>query len=263
MLTLYHFGASICAQKVRLVLSEKGLPFDVRDATGMLRDPEFLAMSPQGVVPVLVHDGRILIESRIICEYIEDAFPKPALLSRDPYTRYRARYWSKQSDDRWHLQAFTLSAVAYMRDRFRTIPVENRARELPGLDDPIKRRRVLEVMEHGFDSVHVLESLLGFAKTFAEVEASLAVDGPWLAGEHYSLADAELTPYMHRLAAVGLARLWAAHPRVSEWFERVRERSSYRTAITDWIIARDLDADRAVLQKSRPIFTRLLTSARL
>jgi glutathione S-transferase len=263
MLTLYHFGASICAQKVRLALSEKGLLFDGRDVTGMLRDPEFLAVSPHGVVPVLVHGGHVLIESRIISEYIEDAFPEPALLPRNPYARYRARYWSKQSDDRWHLQAFTISAVAYMRDRFLAIPPENRVRDLPGMDDPIKRRRVWELMEHGFDSIHVLESLLGFAKTFSEVEASLAANGPWLAGADYSLADADLTPYMHRLAAVGLGALWVAHPRVTDWFDRVRERPSYRTAISDWITPRDLDADRAVLEQSRPVFTRLLASIRL
>ena len=92
MLELYHFDRSPAAQKVRLALAEKGLDwdghyietcFDKRDQ----HDPGYLKLNPRGVVPTLVHDGRVIRESNVILEYIEDAFPAPPLRPADPYER--------------------------------------------------------------------------------------------------------------------------------------------------------------------------------
>ena len=61
----------------------------------------------------------------------------------------------------------------------------------------------------------------------------VAVDGPWLAGAHYSLADTGMIPYLDRMQLLALAGLWEAHrPRVSDWFTRAQQRPSYDLAIT-------------------------------
>jgi glutathione S-transferase len=78
MLELYHNDMSTCAQKVRATLAEKDLTWDGHDLnlrTGEQHKPQFLKLNPRGVVPVLVHDGNVIIESNIIMEYVEDAFP--------------------------------------------------------------------------------------------------------------------------------------------------------------------------------------------
>ena len=70
-------------------------------------------------------------------------------MPRDPYERYRARYWSKQIDDSLHLNIFTLSFVSYMRAGYLAMPDEKHAHALPGLRDPVKRERVVDLLRNG------------------------------------------------------------------------------------------------------------------
>ena len=83
MLILYDFGNSVCCQKVRITLVEKGLTWEARRVDLFKTeqyDPEYLKLNPKGVVPTLVHDGTPVIESTLICEYIDDTFPEPPLM---------------------------------------------------------------------------------------------------------------------------------------------------------------------------------------
>ena len=87
-LELYHHGSSVCAAKVRLVLAEKGLEWQghyIDILKGEQFDPNYMKLNPKAVVPTLVHDGRVLSESTVICEYLDDAFPEPSLKPADPY----------------------------------------------------------------------------------------------------------------------------------------------------------------------------------
>ena len=85
---------SVCAAKVRIALAEKGLPWQ-----GKLLDlsagdqfaPEYLQLNPKAVVPTLVHDGNVIIESNVILEYIDDVFTDPPLRSRRAHERARMR----------------------------------------------------------------------------------------------------------------------------------------------------------------------------
>jgi|SRR5882757_3217667 len=64
--------------------------------------------------------------------------------------------------------------------------------------------------------------------------------GPWLAAPDYSLADIAATPYMVRLEMLKLARLWDHKPGVAEWWERIKARLSYETAVTTWLRPQDI-----------------------
>src|SRR5438105_856713 len=102
MLTLYDFGNSVCCQKVRITLVEKGLTWESRRVDLFKTeqyDPEYLKLNPKGVVPTLVHDGTPVIESTLICEYLDDTFPDPPLVPKDPAERARMRLWSKFVDE--------------------------------------------------------------------------------------------------------------------------------------------------------------------
>ena len=105
MLELYHHGSSACAAKVRFALAEKQIGWTSR-YVDILRGeqfaPQFLVINPKAVVPVLAHDGEIIPESTIICEYLEDAFPERPLLPASPLQRARVRWWTKAVDEELH-----------------------------------------------------------------------------------------------------------------------------------------------------------------
>ena len=86
MLELYHNNMSVCAQKVRVALAEKGITYTARALdirAGETHTPEYRALNPKGVVPTLVVDGQPIVESAIICEYLEEKYPTPTLFPKD------------------------------------------------------------------------------------------------------------------------------------------------------------------------------------
>ena len=102
MLELYTARNSICTQKALITLAEKGLGYDTHDIDLFANEqfqPWYLAINPKGVVPALDHDGRIVIESTLICEYLDDVFPTPRLIPADAHARARMRLWSKAVDE--------------------------------------------------------------------------------------------------------------------------------------------------------------------
>src|SRR5262245_9522935 len=77
---LYNAPQSTCSQRVRFVLNAKRLAFDEVKLDLLAGDqlkPDYLAINPNGVVPTLVHDGAIVIDSSVIIEYLDEIFPEP------------------------------------------------------------------------------------------------------------------------------------------------------------------------------------------
>ena len=121
-ITLYHFNNSVCSQKVRLVLVEKGLEWDeqVVDLFTLEQyEPEYIKLNPKGVVPTVVHDGRAVIESTLICEYLDDVFPDPPLKPADPAERAAMRVWTKAVDEGIHEGVTAISFSAMFRERMK------------------------------------------------------------------------------------------------------------------------------------------------
>ena len=238
MITLYHFPGAICAHKVRVALAEKQVDWTSEIVTD-LRDPGYLKLNPSGVVPTMVHDGVVLRESRIIGEYIAETFDGTALMPPTPIERYRARLWSKQVDDTLHINVFILSFAAVFRERLLAIPDEQVAQRLPL--DPMKRQIAQDILRDGWTSPWVDRAVTRFEKLIADM--AVVLDGErWLAGGAYSLADCDVTAYVHRLGELGLESLWHDRPGVRDWFDRVRERPSYRAGIVDWLTEADTAA---------------------
>ena len=65
--------------------------------------PEFEAINPKRKVPVVVHNGRVITESTVIIEYLDEAFPGPQLMPKEPYWRARRRLWVRWIDDEMHI----------------------------------------------------------------------------------------------------------------------------------------------------------------
>jgi glutathione S-transferase len=93
-ITLYHDTPSSNSDRVKIALAEKGLSWDgvrVRLANREQKKAEFLQLNPYGKIPVLVEDGKVLFESCIINEYLDEKYPNPPLMPKDPYLRGRGR----------------------------------------------------------------------------------------------------------------------------------------------------------------------------
>ena len=126
MIELYHASMSTCAQKVRMTLAEKQLDWDSKLLDLRASDqhqPDYLKLNPNGVVPTLVDDGQVVIESTVICEYLDDAYPDPALKPEAPLARATMRQWTKRLDEVLHFYTGVLSGSIAFRYQHLARPV--------------------------------------------------------------------------------------------------------------------------------------------
>jgi len=87
-------------RKVLVALDRKGLAYEIDPIIPFLGDERFSQRRPLRRIPVLVDDGVTLTDAPVICEYLEDRYPEPALLPRDPAQRARARWLEEFADTR-------------------------------------------------------------------------------------------------------------------------------------------------------------------
>lgn len=249
MLTLYQYGNSVCAQKVRVTLCEKGLAWETRNVDLFRAEqysPEYLKLNPKGLVPTLVHDGAPIIESTLICEYLEDAFPLPALVPEDPLERARMRLWSKAVDEGLHEGVTEISFSAMFREAMRSMPEAQRQTRFRNVGDPRRRDRFMSTYELGVDSPYVTWAVGAFEKAFANLEQTLESGSEWILASGFSLADINLVPYVARLDYLGLLGIWTAErPATRAWWARARARESVKTAISGALGAEEVERMRS------------------
>jgi glutathione S-transferase len=250
MLELYHNINSVCAQKVRIALKEKGQ--DAKEHVLTLRgdqnDPAYMKLNPNGVVPTLVHDGNVITESSLILYYIDDVFPDPPLMPKAPVARHRVRLYNKLIDETMHNSCTIMTFATAFRPNFLKMPREQWLAEINKA--PLKRRAEYKrsVIEHGLDSEFVIDALAQHAKMLSWMADDLK-RGPYLAGEAFSNAECAVIPYILRLELLKLSGMWQAYPAVADWWARMRERPSVKAAIfermgdNDWAPFRNLAPD--------------------
>lgn len=239
MIELYHNDMSVCAQKVRFALAEKNLKWEghhLNLRAGDQQRPEYLKLSPNAVVPTLVDDGKVIIESTVICEYLDDAYPEPPLRPKDAVGRARMRLWTKQLDEGVHAATSVVSSAIAFRYQKLAIGMEGLEQFHQKMPDPIKRERSWENVTKGVDSRFFPESIKRFDKLLADMETALA-ENPWLAGKEFSLTDIGYAPYVTRLDHLQLQFLWDKRPHIPAWYERLLERQGYKKSLEDWFNA--------------------------
>jgi glutathione S-transferase len=239
-LVLYDFGNSVCCQKVRITLCAKGLEWRairVDLFKSEQYDPKYLALNPKGVVPTLVHDGRPVIESTLICEYIDAVFAQPPrLVPVDPWRQSRMRLWSKMVDEGLHDGVTEISFSAMFRERMKAMTDEIRERRFRNVGDPRRRDRFRSTYELGVQSPYVAHGVAAYERAFKMLENTLAEDGPWILGAEPSLADINLMPYAARLDYLGLLDLWVGdRPRVQDWWKIAQAWPAFRSGLHDLI----------------------------
>lgn len=246
MLTLYTFHNSICTQKVFITLAEKDLSYDehlINLFAAEQYDPEYLKLNPKGVVPTLVHDGRAIPESSLICEYIDEVWPDSPLAPDDPYLKTKMRQFSKLVDETIFEATRELSFSAMFRERMKTMPEEQREKRFANVGDPNKGARLKSTYELGVESPYVFQAIGNWEKAFKAMDAALEeFGGPWLLGKAFTLADINMIPYLWRIEYLNLIDIWMDdRPRVAEWWERAKARPSADACIPGRLNEDDID----------------------
>jgi glutathione S-transferase len=240
-LVLYDFGNSVCCQKVRITLRAKGLEWKavpVNLFAAEQYNPKYLKLNPKGVVPTLVHDGRPVIESTLICEYIDETFPHaPKLIPADPWLQSRMRLWSKMVDEGLFEGVAEISFSAMFRERMKNMPEGTRQKRFRNVGDPRRTDRVKSTYELGVQSPFVVHAVAAYERAFKYLEAALAENGgPWILGKDPSLADINLMPFAARLDYLTLLDLWLLDlPRVQQWWTHAKAWPSFKSGLHDLI----------------------------
>lgn len=228
MLVLYNNAYSTCSQKVRLCLHEKQLAFTDRQINFRKQEhlaPDYLKINPNGVVPTLVHDGRPVVDSSVIMEYLDEEFPQAALTPATSYGRAEMRAWMRFFEEVPTVAVrFPSFNQAFLR-HFNGLKENEFAGEASSR--PLRKHFFQQMGQSGFSDKDIRNSLERFRTTVTRMERSLADGRPYLLGPSYSIADACVTPLYDRMSDLGLGWLWEKEPPVREWFRRIQTRPSY------------------------------------
>jgi glutathione S-transferase len=200
VIKLYDFKSSPNCQRVKIVLAEKNLPYEIMPVdlrAKEQRTPEYLKLNPYGKVPVLTDDGTVLYESCIINEYLEEKYPSPPLMPKDPGQKAKARI-----------------LIDYGMGHF---------------DSPYQKLRMELMKEQKDQNQQVIEDVKGDLKRLLKRFEDELGGQDYLMGE-FSLVDADLLPRFTRLEGFGVLPD-PSLPRLEKYLEKVKARPSVKAIL--------------------------------
>lgn len=198
MIKLYEFPLSPFSRKVKVVLHEKNIPFEgvfVDLFTGEAKTEAYLKLNPFGRVPVLVDGAAVLYESTVINEYLEEKFPVPPLLPKDPLKRAKARMMDEAFDNYFMSALGPIFTEKFMKPA-------GQANEAVIQENMAKLDGVLRVLEKELDGKD------------------------YLAGE-FSLGDIGFAVQLPRAESMFGLKL-GGYARLQAWLKRVTARPAYQ-----------------------------------
>lgn len=236
MLELYHNNMSVCAQKVRLVLAEKGLSaveHHLNLRAGDQQKPEYVKLNPKAYVPTLVHNGNVITESSVICEFLDEVFPDPALRPSNSGQRAIMRTWTRRPDAGIHDACVIMSNAIAFRHQWLARPADELERTIREMPDRGRRALRRELLTLGAEGQSFKKAVWAYDTLLEDMEVTLQ-ERTWLVGAEYTLADVALIPYINRLAALKLQGMWDRRPGIADWYARIKARPNYVNAIEDY-----------------------------
>lgn len=200
MIKLYDFKSSPNCQRVKIVLAEKDLsyeivPIDLRAQEQ--KTPDYLKLNPYGKVPVLADGDTVLYESCIINEYLEEKYPNPPLLPKEAGKKAKARI-----------------LVDYGMAHF---------------DGPYQKLRMELTKDPNEQNQQVIDGAKSDLKKLLQRFESELGDQQYLTGD-FSLVDADLLPRFTRLEGFGVLPD-PSLPRFGKYMERMKARPSIKAVL--------------------------------
>lgn len=233
-LHLYHSGVSNCSMRVRIALEEKGLPWTSHHLNILKKEhitAEYFGINPNGLVPTLVHDGRVIIESDDIIEYLDINFPEPPLRPSEGPDLDIMNDWLHRATA-IHLKAVKTHIYEKRVRGHMSQSAEQRAQyeKLQTNESLLEFHR--KSNSDSFTQQELDEARAVLDECFMDLDKELG-SRDWLAGDKLSLADIAWVPLyftMDVLAGYSFDGL----DNVAAWAKRIEARPSYTTAVLDW-----------------------------
>jgi glutathione S-transferase len=226
---------------VRFALAEKQLAWQSRYIDIMQGEqfsPDYVALNPKAVVPTLMHDNAVIVESTVICEYLDEAFPEPPLMPADPVQRAAIRVWTKAVDEELHPAC---SAVTYIVSHRHTILQNGAGGHAAFLargrtEGRAARERKWQWVQQGLKAPGAQAQLEVYAGYVEKMDHVLE-GRDWLVGNRFSMADVAMAPYVNRLSMLSMDAIWTNGRlrRVENWFARIKARASFKIAFDEWM----------------------------
>jgi glutathione S-transferase len=234
MLALYHAEPMANSLKSLLAIHEKGVPF-VSHLVNLHKfeqhEPAYVRINPNGQVPTLVHDGKVITESTVINEYLDEVFEGPALRPADPYWRARMRIWTKFVDEYfcpalsfigWH------HMIRNITDKLAPEEFEAKLARIPLKELQDKWRTSAR---QGYTQEQLDEWGRQVRMSVARMEKQLG-ETPWLAGAEFSLADVSVFAMVaHSPQRTPNVMNTKDTPRVMDWHARMNARPGTQAAL--------------------------------
>lgn len=249
--TLYHWEPNANSGKPMLALMEKGVPFASHYIDMLQFDqhkPAYLAINPQGTIPAMTHDAKVLTESTAIMEYVDEAFRGPALMPADARDRWRIRWWMKFMDQ-WLAPSFSMFGWKYFVGPNAVAQHGEETLEAAIARIPLPERQVAwrKAVYGLFSDEEMAESgrRIGLGIRMLEEELGRR---EWLASDQYSLADVNgfNLAYAMPLSQPHLANDEVT-PNIMRWLRAIYRRPATREC---WKLGRTPMASRvAVLEE--------------
>jgi glutathione S-transferase len=229
-LELYNAGVSTCSQRVRFVLAQKGLAYTdkrIHLEKGEHLTPEYLEINPNGLLPALVHDGRAIVDSSVINEYLEEVFPEVALIPKNPYERARMRAWVQYLDEVMTPAIRYPSFQKFFGGGLRAMSPEQREAFANRL--PLRKHFASEIGSEGFPQKKLDDAMERIQQSLRRMETALKKT-QWISHIDLTLADIAMMPSIVRLEDLGLASLWADMPNIADWYARLQKLPAFADA---------------------------------
>jgi glutathione S-transferase len=206
MRTLYHLPLDPGCRKIRVMLREKQLDFELKPEKIWERREDFLRLNPAGEVPVLTdEDGSVVAGAQVIAEYLEDAHPEPPLLGEEALDRAEVRRLAWWFDDKF-----------------------NKEVSINLLEEKIMKR-LLRQGQPNSNAIRAGHANIGYHLDYI---GWLCDRRTWLAGDEFTLADISAAAHISALDYLGDVP-WAEHPGAKDWYARVKSRPSFRPLLAD------------------------------
>lgn len=208
MLKVHGAGPSPFVRKVRVVLAEKGIPYELNPVMPFGVSDEFRKISPLGKIPVLEDDGKFINDSSVICDYIERTHPKSTpLYPTDAYERARALWFEEYGDSAVVTAVGTLFFQKIVGPAFLNQPTDEK------------------VIENAWN--------VECPKVFTYLESQIrAADQP-LVGSAFSIADIATATFFVNMMHAGYKVPADKWPKLAGFIDRIHARPSFKAVIEE------------------------------